>query len=146
MASSQRLKGQEVSLIITRDGELEAELTDVKSCEFTFAFEVKKEGYLGEKTIRTDDVFMGVEGSLELHLHSGDVFDFVQAVKDRAQRNAPDLVFNVAGIFTFPTGEVRTLTIPDAKFGPVPISANDRGDYVAAKFSFSADDAIVEKE
>ncbi len=97
--TTQRIKGQEVSIIITRGGELEAELVDVKSCEFTPQFEIKEQGYLGEKTNRHDDIFNGVKGSLELHIHSGDVFDFIQAIKDRAQRNAPDLVFNVAGVF-----------------------------------------------
>jgi hypothetical protein len=140
---AQRIKGQEVSIIITRDGALEAELTDVKSCEFTPQFEIKTEGYLGEKSVRNDEIYMGVKGSLELHIHSGDVFDFVQAVKDRAQRNTPDTVFNIAGIFAFPSGEVRTLTVPDAKFGAVPISTNDRGDYTSVKFEYAADDYQV---
>lgn len=142
----QRIKGQEVSIVITNDGELEAELTDVKNCEFVPQFEIKEQGYLGEKTNRTDDIFNGVKGSLELHIHSGDVFDFIQAVKDRAQRNTPDRVFNIAGIFVFPNGEIRTLTIPDAKFGPTPISQSDRGDYVAVKFEFAADDYTVEQD
>jgi len=135
-----------LSLIITRDGNLEAELVDIKSCEFTPQFEIKDMGYLGEKTNRTDDIYNGVKGSLEMHIHSGDVFDFLQAVKDRAQRTAPDLVFNIAGIFSFPSGEVRTVTIPDAKFGPTPISTNDRGDYTAVKFEFAANDYQVQQE
>lgn len=143
---SQRIKGQEVSIIITRDGNLEAELTDVKNCEFTPQFEIKEEGYLGEKTNRHDDVYNGVKGSLELHIHSGDVFDFIQSVKDRAQRNAPDLVFNIAGIFSFPNGEIRTVTLPDVKFGAFPISTNDRGDYTSCKFEYAADDYQVEQE
>ncbi len=144
--TTQRIKGQEVSIIITRGGELEAELVDVKSCEFTPQFEIKEQGYLGEKTNRHDDIFNGVKGSLELHIHSGDVFDFIQAIKDRAQRNAPDLVFNVAGVFVFPSGETRTLTVPDCKFGAVPISTSDRGDYTACKFEFAADDYQVEQD
>jgi hypothetical protein len=144
--STQRIKGQEVSIIITRAGDLEAELTDIKSCEFTPQFEIKEVGYLGEKSNRHDDIYNGVKGSLELHIHSGDVFDFLQAVKDRAQRKSPDLVFNIAGIFSFPSGETRTMTIPDAKFGSMPISTSDRGDYTAVKFEFAADDFSVESE
>jgi hypothetical protein len=142
--SAQRIKGQEVSIIITKGGDLEAELTDIKSCEFTPDFEIKAQGYLGEKTNRHDEVYNGVKGSLDLHIHSGDVFDFIQAVKDRAQRNQPDLVFNISGIFAFPSGEVRTMSIPDAKFGAVPISTNDRGDYTEVKFEFAADDFDIE--
>ncbi len=142
---SQRIKGQEISLIITRDGVLETELTDVKSAEFTPQFEIKEEGYLGEKSNRHDEIYNGVKGTLTLHIHSGDVFDFVQAVKDRAQRNTPDLVFNIAGIFAFPSGELRTLSVPDCKFGPVPISTNDRGGYTEVKFEYAADDYQVEQ-
>lgn len=141
---AQRIKGQEVSVIMTRGGETENELTDVKSCEFTPQFEIKEEGYLGEKTNRHDEVYTGVKGTMTIHFHSGDLFDFLQALKDRAQRNTPDLVFNIAGIFAFPNGDVRTLSVPDSKFGAVPISTNDRGDYVEAKFEFAADDYFVE--
>lgn len=141
---SQRIRGQETSVLITRGGDLEAELTDVKSCEFTPQFEIKEQGYLGEKTMRHDDIYNGVKGTLELHIHSGDVFDFMGAVKDRAQRNTPDLVFNISGIFSFPSGEVRTVTIPDVKFGAMPISTSDRGDYTSVKFEFAADDFSVE--
>jgi hypothetical protein len=143
---AQRIKGQEVSIVVTRDGNLEAELTDVKQCEFVADFEIKSEGYLGEKGPRKDEIFNGAKGNLTLHIHDGSIFDFVQAIKDRAQRVAPDLVFNVAGIFAFPNGEVRTVTLPDVKFGPVPISTNDRGDYVESKFEYEAEDWIVERE
>lgn len=142
----QRIKGQEVSIIISRDGNLEAELTDIKDCEFTPQFEIKQEGYLGEKTDRHDDIYNGCRGKLTLHIHSGDVFDFIGAVKDRAQRNTPDLVFNVSGIFSFPSGEVRSVTMPDVKFGPMPIGTNARGDYTAVTFEFAADDYQVEQE
>ncbi len=144
--AQQAIKGQETSIVVTTDGELEAELTDIKSCEFTPQFEIKEEGYLGEKTNRNDDIYNGVKGTLTMHIHSGAAFDFVLAIKDRAQRNTPDRVFNIAGIFFFPNGEIRTLTIPDAKFGPVPISTNDRGDYTEMKFEFAADDFMVVAE
>lgn len=144
--SDQRIKGQEVSIIITSAGELEAEITDVKSCEFAPQFEIKEQGYLGEKNNRHDDIYNGVKGSLEVHMHSGDILAFIQKIKDRATRRTPDLVFNISGVFAFPNGEVKTLTIPDAKFGPTPLSQSDRGDYVAAKFEYAADDFTVEDD
>lgn len=143
---SQRIKGQEVTILVTRDGALEAELTDITQCEFSYQFEKKSDGYLGEKTNRHDEVFMGIDGNLTMHIHDGSVFDFIQAVKDRAQRVTPDLVFSISGIFQFPNGEVRTLSVDDAKFGAVPISTNSRGDYVEVKFDFSADDARVQRD
>jgi hypothetical protein len=142
--SQQRIKGQETSLIVTTDGELEAEITDIKSCEFAPQFEIKEEGYLGEKTNRFDDIYNGVKGSMEFHIHSGDVFNLMNAIKERAQRITPDRVFNIAGIFSFPNGETKSLTVPDIKFGPMPISVSDRGDYTAVKWEFAAEDYRVD--
>lgn len=138
--ASQRIKGQEVTLIVTRGGVLESELTDVKSCEFAPQFEIKDQGYLGEKTNRKDDQYNGCNGSMEIHVHDGTIFAFLQSMKDRAQRNTPDVVFNISGIFSFPNGDTWTVTIPDAKFGATPISISDRGDYVSVKLEFAADD------
>lgn len=141
----QRIKGQEVSLLVTTDGELEAEITDVKSCEFVAQFEIKEEGYLGEKTNRTDDIYNGCKGSMEIHIHSGDAFDLMGKIKERAQRVTPDRIFNISGVFSFPSGEVRTMTLEDVKFGAMPISISDRGDYTAVKWEFACDDFYVDE-
>lgn len=146
MSAGDRIKGQEVSVSITQGGDLVAEITEIKDAEFTYQFEIKTQGYLGEKTNRKDTVYNGVAGKLTFHVHDGSVFDVIQGIKDKAQRRSPDLSFNVSGIFQFPSGEVRTIEIPDVAFGAVPISANDRGDYVSSTFEFEADDAEVIKE
>jgi hypothetical protein len=52
MAASQRLKGQEVEVLLVVDGEIQDTTTDIRSFEVAAKTELKEEGYLGEKTNR----------------------------------------------------------------------------------------------
>jgi len=130
---SQRLKGQEVSVLLTRDGTLEETLTNVQNFNLTAQFEVKSMGYLGEKTNRKDYIFNGGKFDLELHLHKQDYFKYFVALIDKAQRNTPDVIFNITGVFSFPNGETPTLLLADCVFGDTPLNVSARGDYVKVK-------------
>ena len=136
----QRIKGQEVTLLIVRDGALEAELTDIQNFNAEFMLEQIAQGYLGEKTERHDEVYKGTKGDMELHTHSEDVFVFIQALIDRAKRNTPDVVFNISAVMAFPNGQTPTVLFPDVKFGPVPLNLPSRGEYAKFKFDFVCDD------
>lgn len=138
-SSSQRAKGQEVAVLIVRDGALEDSLTDIQNFNVEFQTEIKSQGYLGEKTNRKDEVFNGVKGDMELHLHSQAWFQFVQAIVDRAQRTTPDVVFNISSIVNFSNGDTPTILIPNVKWGAIPHSVPERGDYVKVKLEFEAD-------
>lgn len=141
---AQRIKGQEVTILITDDGNLEDTLTDIQNFNLEAQFEIKAQGYLGEKTNRKDEVYNGCKFDLELNLHKQDWFNFQQKIKDRAQRNTPDVVFNITGVFAFPNGETPTLLIPDVHFGAQPLSVSARGDYVKVKLEGEADDFRVQ--
>ena len=138
-----RIKGQEVSVLIVRGGVLEAELTDIQSFTFEPLFEVKDQGYLGEKTNLKDDIFNGCRFDMELHMHSDDWWRFLNAMRDRAQRRTPDLVFNISGVLSYPNGQTPTLTIPDAFFASSPTSIATRGDYVTVRLEGQASDYEV---
>lgn len=137
---SQRIKGQEVAILITTDGNLEDTLTDIQNFNLEAQFEIKSQGYLGEKTNRKDEIYNGCKFDFELHLHKQDWFGFQKKIKDRAQRNTPDTTFNITGVFSFPNGETPTLLIPDAHFGAQPLNISSRGDYVKVKLEGEADD------
>ncbi len=130
---SQRIKGQEVSVLLTRDTVLEETLTDVQNFNLTPEYEIKSAGYLGEKTNRKDYIFNGGKFDMELHLHKQDYFKYFVAVLDKAQRNTPDVVFNITGVFSFPNGDTPTLLLADVVFGPMPLNVSARGDYVKVK-------------
>lgn len=143
--SSTRIRGQEISVLIVRDGALETTLDNIMSFNMEIETEIKSQGYLGEKTNRKDDIFNGVKGDFELHLHTQDWFTFVDAVVNRAQRNTPDVTFNISGVFNFPNGQTPTLLIPDVKWGAIPHTVGSRGDYVKIKLSFEADTYTVQQ-
>jgi len=142
---SQRIKGQEVAVLIVRDGSLEAELTDIQNFNFEVQTEIISQGYLGEKTNRKDDVYRGVKFDMELHLHASDWFTFLAAVLDRTKRNTPDVVFNISAVMSFPNGDTPTVLIRDVKFGAFPHSVPERGDYVKIKVEGEADDFEVQQ-
>lgn len=141
---SQRIRGQEVQVLITRAGSLEDSLTEIQNFNFEAEFEIKSQGYLGEKTNRKDDIYNGVKGDMELHLHSQAWFSFLNAVKDRAARVTPDLVINIVAVCNFPDGTTPSVLFPDVKFGAMPVAISSRGDYVKVKMAFEGDDFDVQ--
>jgi hypothetical protein len=138
--AKQRIRGQEVQLLITRGADLEDTLTEIQNFNFEPEFEIKSQGYLGEKTNRKDSIYNGCKGDFELHLHSSDWFRLLAAIKDKASRVQPDLVFNVVAICNFPDGTTPTVLFPDVAWGATPVAVSSRGDYVKVKMSFECDD------
>jgi len=84
MSTAQRLKGQEVSILIVRDGNLEDTLVDIQNFNLELEFEIKTQGYLGEKTNRRDMIFNGAKFDMELNLHTEDYLSFLLAMKNKA--------------------------------------------------------------
>lgn len=139
MSAPQRVKGQEVSVLITRATELEDTLTDVTDFECEPKLEIKEQGYLGEKTNRHDMIFNGGKGSFTLHLHTDAWFAFLQSIIDKAQRITPDVVFNITAVLEFPNGDTPSVLLSDVHFGATPMDVKSRGDYVSVKLEFACD-------
>ena len=144
MSTAQRLKGQEVSILIVQDGVLQDTLVDIQNFNLELEFEIKSQGYLGEKTNRKDYVFNGAKFDGELHVHTEDFLAFAQAVHDKAQRITPDTVFNITGVFSFPNGDQPELLLNDVSFGTIPINAGSRGDYVKTKIQGEVEDIEIQ--
>lgn len=139
---SQRIKGQEVAILLTRDNNLEDTLTDIMNFNLEYEYEVKSQGYLGEKGERKDFILKGVKFDLELHVHTQDYIPFAEAVRKKATREAPDVIFNITAVLSFPNGETPTYTIPDVVFGPMPLNIGGRGEYVKIKIEGEAETAV----
>jgi len=137
---AQRLKGQEIELVITSGGVLQDTLTDIHNFNVEFESEIKSQGYLGEKTNRKDDVYNGVKFDFEMHTHSQDWLRLIIAIHDRQKRNTPNLVINIGAVLFYPNGDEPSIYIPDAKFGPQAVSTPSRTDYANKKLSGEADD------
>lgn len=140
---SERIKGQEVSIQVVVDTNPVEEFTEIMDFEATYEYEIIQQGYLGRKADSVDYIFKVISGKFSGHIHSSKVFDFLQSIKDKAQRKTPDTVFNLVGVFQFPSkGEIRSMTIPDVAWGNVPVNVGSRGDYVKLDFTFKAEDML----
>jgi hypothetical protein len=144
--SDQRIKGQEVQVLIVNGGNLEDTLTDIQNFNVTVEQEVKSVGYLGEKTNRKDSIFNGIKFDMELHIHKSRWFGFVKDMIAKSKREKPDIKFNITGVFSFPNGETPTMLLPDCSLGEVPHSVQSRGDYVKVKLQGECDDWEVAGE
>jgi hypothetical protein len=132
---AQRIKGQEVTIVILRGGIVEAELTDIMNFNIETDIELIQQGYLGEVADRFDEVYKGTKFDFEMHVHSQDFFVFQQAIIDRAQRVTPDIQFNISFSLAFPNGQTPSITLPDCFFGPIPKGSGSRTEYVKTKIS-----------
>jgi len=141
--SDQRIKGQEVEVILIVDGTAQNTITDVKSFEVAPKLEMKEEGYLGEKTNRYDEIFNGVRGRMELHFENADIFDVMLSVIDRAKRRTPGTKINIKATLNFPNGDRPRVLVSDASFGEFPIGFGGRADYGTVGVEFQASDVSV---
>lgn len=132
----QRIKGQEVEVMLVVDGAAQSTLTDIQSFEMMLDFETLEEGFLGEKSNRFDEVYKGVSGSMEMHNSSPDTFTFFEKVKQRAQRQSPGTIVNVKATMNYPSGERRRVILQDVFFDPMGIAFGSRTDYGTTKLDF----------
>jgi hypothetical protein len=142
--ADQRVKGQEVNVLFVRGGVLESSLTNVQDASFEIEFEVIRKKYLGNKSDTLDDIYNGTKGDYTLHLHNQEYFAYLLAIKDRAQRKTPDVVFNITAVLAYPNGQTPSILVPDIKFSGVPIKIGGRGEQVEVKHSWEAEDFDVQ--
>lgn len=141
--STQRIKGQEVSINLVRDSVVEDTITAIQDFEVTDVLAVISKGYLGEKSERKDMIYKGVKFSLKVHLQKQDYFAFRLGVINIAQRVTPDSSVSIVGVLNFPSGETPDFVIPDAQFGEIPMNVPARDDYVTVTLQGEAEQMNV---
>lgn len=141
--SDQRIKGQEVEVLIIADGEVQETVTDVRSFEVAAKIETKEESYLGEKTNRYDEIFNGCRGRMDLHFENPDIFALMFKIIDRAKRREPGNQINIKATLNFPNGDKSLVLIQDAFFGEIPFNFGSRSDYGSTTLDFQASDIKV---
>ena len=138
----QRIKGQEVTASVIGPDGVEEGFEVVQSFEAEFLFEILQEGYIGETADRFDEIYKGVSGTMELHLETGKWFDFTQKVQDRASRRDGSAgEFSVTATFAFPDATRRRLVFNNIFFGPMPVTAGGRADYVTVTLTWNCSQA-----
>jgi len=139
--ATQRLLGQQVSIIIIQDSAPLTELNCIRSFSFTYELEMKDEGYLGETTNRKDSVFKGVKMDLELHTNNNKIFTLIQSAVDKARRRTPGTRINIKCSLVYSNGDTVRVTFPDVEFGDFPVSIGSRTDYVTVKLDAACSEA-----
>ena len=134
----QRIRGEDVTVILLVNGQPKTTVSAVKSFDVEFQQDILSEGYLGEHFERKDDVFKGISGKLEYHVESVDTVDVIKAIVDRARRKTPAVQFNIKASLQWPDGTRRRLTIIDAYFSGPGLSFGSRADYGSTPLNFEA--------
>lgn len=142
--AQQRIKGQEISILIVKDSVLVSELTDIQNFGIELDVELLQQGYLGEKSDRYDEIYKGCKFDFEMHEHSQDVLTFQSNILARAKRDTPDVVINIVVTLNFPNGQTPTVTLPDCHFGAMPRNVGSRSDYSKIKFQGAVSDPDIE--
>jgi hypothetical protein len=140
---AQRVKGQEIEVVMLQDGAPVDNLTLARSLELSFKTELLQEGYLGETTDRYDTIFKGIKGKLAFHLDSPGAFKVVQSIIDKARRRTPGTRFNIKATLNFPSGRRARVVVRDAEFGELPFNTGSRADYTGFDIEFGASEAQV---
>jgi len=135
---AQRIKGQEVEVLLLLNGEPVSSATAVQSLSIEQQLDVTAEGYLGETTNRRDEVYNGVAGSMALHMDDPDVFNVVQAIVERATRRAAGTTINIKAALAFPNGELKRVLVEDCYFGSIPMEFSSRTDFGTLSLDFEA--------
>ena len=137
-----RVLGQQVSPVLVFPDRTITEFGPIMSASFNFVSEMPKQGYLGERFQRYDEVYMGIEGKLDGHMDNPKWFDFIFQLIRRQQR----LTFfkiNLSAPFLFSTGATKRLVIPDISVMVGPLDVGGRAEYVKHSIDFGASEAFA---
>ncbi len=145
MSTSQRLKGQEISVRVLTDGKLVKSIDSIASFNEEVDLEIKSDGFLGESVNRFDEILNGYGGDFEMQLTSSAFIDFQEAIIARATRRTPNTVFNVVRTDLYPSGDSAIFTYKNVFWGGQPTSIGARGEYVKAKANFKCGERAVQQ-
>ena len=122
------------------DNEVQDTITDIRSFEMNIQLAILTEGYLGETTMRRDEVFNGVTGRVELHFENESIFTLFQTIVDRARRREPGRKIYAKTSVRFPNGQNKVIMISNIFFGEIPMNFPGRAEYATVSLSFEAED------
>lgn len=133
----QRIRGQEVKVYVQGPNGTVASLADIRSFSLTPKFKKLEEQYLGETTMRYDELFDGVDFDMELHIEDPGVFDFVSLIRARAVDRTSKTVVNITSQIQYAGGPLKNVILQDCFFENMPLNVGSRSDYVTIKLTGS---------
>ena len=142
-SAAPRIKGQETSIDIIVDNQVQDNILDIRSLETEEQLEIIKEGYLGETTDRRDMVYRGFSGRLEAHMENRKYLDFRQAMVNKARRRTAGSRVNIRTTLSFPGGPRVRIILKDVSFGPMPMNIGNRAEYVTISLAFEGESTQI---
>lgn len=139
----QRVLGQDVTVRLIRDGVVAAEIVAIGTFNETVEQEIKAENFLGRMSEDYSDVFTGYKGDLEFQYARSGWNEFVEALRARAQRANPGIVFNVVRSEVYPNGESVVYVYQDVAWGATSASVASRKDFVKCKMQFACSERTM---
>ena len=145
MASTNRLKGQEVSIKWLIDGNVDEEVDTIKDCEVTIDKELLEEKYLGETAKQYDSVYSGVKCSGTMHVRRAKILRIIAKDVQKARKRAGGFTqVDITVSLAMPDGEIVTIIIESVEFGPWPISIGGSAEFVEVKWECSGSEFRLE--
>lgn len=138
-----RIKGQDLELLIVAGGEAKVTIRAFKDFDMTFKMERLTEEFLGETTVRVDDIFKGIEGKMTLQHESQDLLVLMTQIVERARRRTPGFDVNLKVALQYPNGQRPRIIIPKIAFGDLPLGFGGRSEYAETGIDFGAESATV---
>ncbi len=139
-----RLKGQEISIRMLKDGQLLSALDSIATFNGNTMLEIKEDGFLGEPVNRFDEVLTGFGGDFEMQVTTSAWINYELAIVDRATRRIPGTTFNVIRTDLFPNGDSAIYTYKDVHWGEIPAAVGGRVEFVKVKASFKCSERPVQ--
>lgn len=143
--SSERIRGEEVTITIVQDSNVQDTLNSIMNFNGELEFEIKDQGYLGELANRQDYIYKSAKFDFEMHTYTQDWITFVEAVQAKGNRTQPDTQFNIGGDAVYANGDNPTFLFADCAFGNIPFNTPSRTEYVKHKFQGSVASILFTK-
>jgi hypothetical protein len=128
---SQRVKGQETTLLVIIDGELRQRIDTIQNFDMEFELDLLEEGYIGEVANRFDSIFNGCKVEFTGHMTSREALDVADVIVGRAQRRTGGATrIDITVTLKFDNGDLPSVLFSDVFFETVPFNTGGRDEYV----------------
>jgi len=142
MPTKFNLRGDDIQIRLTRNGQLQRTIVDLKDGSITLKITKHFEGYIGRSSDSVDEQFNHVDVALNFHPSSQDALRLADDIKKRSQRQTAQdlLVINLIATLQFVDGSRPKIIVPDLKFGDIPLTFGGRDQYAVWSLDASAED------
>lgn len=137
--SELRILGRDTTVRIVEDNELVDAFTAAQSWSFVVNIKRLEEHYIGASAVSLDEIYESVSGSTPFHLQGLAAIKMQKRIADRAmKRSNPQPIYSLNFRIVVPNGGVARITVPDIKFGDIPLKAPNREGYVDMSLDWKA--------